>query len=169
MYLFYIFHMTNVTASNGAASTSDNAGGGTFIGMFMGLTPIVLLLTWWYAMPTTVHDIFVEMYNGIYGSHPMLPGGIAYSSMRCPGDVQTRLVESTSSAGSQTGGGTGNAFRVLGMGLTELGLVSLMGIVLTLVVAYMWSYRLEAVVGSHSKLNADTDSLRKNTVVIRNN
>jgi hypothetical protein len=167
LYLFYIFHMTNTIggASSGSGSVSDGAGGGIYIGLFMALTPIALLLTWYYAMPVTIHNAFVEIYNSIYGTHPLLPGGIAYSTMRCPSDVQTRLAECLKAPATE-GGGIGDAFNIMGMGLTDMIIVALVGIVLTLVIAYVWSYRLDTLTNDTLKLNTDERRNVRNTVVI---
>jgi len=166
VYLFYIFHMGNTIggASNGTSNVADGAGGGIYIGLFMALTPIALLLTWYYAMPMTIHNVFVEIYNSIYGTHPLLSGGVAYSTMRCPSDVQTRLAECLK-APSTEGGGIGDSFKIMGMGIADMAITGLIGIVLTLVVAYAWSYRLDITNDIH-KLNTDKHMNKRNTVVI---
>jgi len=167
LYLFYIFHMSNTIggASNGTGSVADGTGGGIYIGLFMSLTPIALLLTWYYAMPVTIHNAFVEIYNSIYGTHPLLSGGVAYSTMRCPTDVQTRLAECLKAPTSQGGGGIGDSFTIMGMGFTDMVITGLIGIVLTLVVAYAWSYRLD-VIAENPKLNTDKERSIRNTVIL---
>ena len=166
LYLFYIFHMGNTIGgvSSGSGSLSDNTGGGIYIGLFTSLTPIALLLTWYYAMPTTIHNAFVQIYNSIYELHPLLSGGVAYNTMRCPSDVQTRLAECLK-ASPKEGSGIGDSFKILGMGFTDMVITGLIGIVLTLVVAYAWSYRLD-VIRDTSKLNADEGRNTRNTFLI---
>jgi hypothetical protein len=161
MYIFYIFHMGNTVSgtTNGTSSVTDNTGSGIYLASFMGLTPIALLLTWYYAMPVTIHDGFIDIYNNIYETHPLLAGGIPYSSMKCPSDVQTRLMNSRGSSMS----GSGDSFQILGMGFTELIIAGLIGVVLSLVVVYIWSSRLDTL----SELNANTPSHKMNTVYIQ--
>jgi len=162
LYLFYIFHMGNTLGtSQGSGSTTDSVGGGIYVALFMSLTPIALLMTWYYAMPVTIHDAIVEIYNSIFRKHPLLPGGIAYSTMRCPMDVQTRIAE-CSTAPTHDGGGIGDSFKIFGMGFTDMLLVGLVGTALTLVVAYAWSYRLDA----NTKLNTEHRTTKERTFVI---
>lgn len=166
LYLFYIFHMSNTIGgvTSGTGSVADGTGGGIYVGLFMALTPIALLMTWYYAMPVTIHNAFVEIYNSIYGTHPFLSGGVAYSTMRCPGDVQTRLAECRKATVAE-GSGIGGSFQILGMGFTEMVITGLIGVILSLVIVYVWSYRLDITRGE-PKLNATDENIQRNTFVI---
>lgn len=125
--LLYIYYITSIgLSSNGSVG---------YIGLFMGLTPIMLFLSWYYASPVSVHDTIAGAYNSLMGKSPFVRGGIAFTTMRCPGDTMAR-VEGCISTGEQTGSGLGNFF---GIGISGAIILFLSCLLILSLLALWWS------------------------------
>lgn len=156
LYFYYLYLTTNTFTGSGGIH--DSVGGGIFISTFMLLTPISILLTWYYAQPVSIHDFFSKIYNSASGIHPLMKGGIAFSNMRCPSDTITRLEEL---GAPQSGGVRMDKFNIFGFGISDLMVVILIGILLTLLIIYIYSLR--CLDNEDDKLNTNLKVYLSNT------
>jgi hypothetical protein len=113
LYIYYIFGI-QYFGSTGFYS---------YIGIFMGLTPIFLILSWYYAVPVSIHDVFAGTYNSIMKTQPFMQNGIGFSTMRCAGDTNSRLLEFVGQDG--VAGGFTDVFGIGFSGITIVMLVCL--------------------------------------------
>lgn len=95
----------------------------SYISLFMGMTPIFLLLSWYYAAPVSIHDTIAGIYNSLMKTQPFMKNGIGFTSMRCAADTNLRLVELGGS--EMTGSGYSDLFGIGFSGITIIILVSL--------------------------------------------
>lgn len=107
LYFYYIFGFSKMSSKSSGGDLGGSIG---FNGLFMGLTPILLFLTWFYAAPVSIHDTLASTFNGLTGSSPFLRGGIGFTNMRCAGDVVSRI---------ETLAGGGGGVEQVGKGLVE--------------------------------------------------
>lgn len=121
LYIYYI------------SSVSSNSFG--YVGIFMGLTPIMLLLSWYYASPVSIHDTIAGTYNSLMGKNPFVRGGIAFTSMRCPGDTLSRL--DGCKTVEQIGSGYMSDF--FGIGLSGAFMI-IIGALLIITLFVLWRY-----------------------------
>lgn len=148
LYLFYIFNMGSLFGGKTSGTATKVAGGSAFVGLMMGITPLMVLLTWWYAMPVSIHDAVASIYNSVFDKMPFSKGWISYSHTHCPGDVNARLI----SCGDPMSG-SGLDLTLFGIGLSGSGLVVLSTILIMMIVAYIWilwkSRQIEKDTGSN--------------------
>jgi hypothetical protein len=146
LYVFYIFSAGKFVGgvSSGTSNATNTVGSSGFVGIMMGLTPVMLLLTWYYAMPVSVHDAIASMYNSMMGKGMFETGWIPYSYVRCPTDVISRLEKlgagsggGGSGGGGQVGGGL-SSMTFFGMGLSGTAIFILAMLLITMIFAYMW-------------------------------
>jgi hypothetical protein len=141
LYFYYIFGFSKMS---GKSSGGDLGGSIGFTSLFMGLTPILLFLTWFYAAPVSIHDTLASTFNGLTGASPFLRGGIGFTNMRCAGDVVSRI-ESLAGGGAggieQVGGGLiediGGIFG--GIGLSGLAIIALLSLVVGGLLFLFWA------------------------------
>jgi hypothetical protein len=139
--VLYVYYITSVSTNKRA---EDFAGSFGYIGMFMGLTPIMLYLSWYYASPVSIHDTIAGAYNSLMGKSPFMRGGIAFTNMRCAGDTASKIQGSISI--EHTGGGMLPDF--FGIGFSGAIILILSGILMTFILL-LWMFP------SHvSKLNS---------------
>lgn len=139
LYVFYIFSAGKFVGgvSSGTSNTTNTVGSSGFVGIMMGLTPVMLLLTWYYAMPVSVHDAIASMYNSMMGKEMFETGWIPYSYVRCPTDVISRLEKLGAGGGGQMGGGI-SSMTFFGIGLSGTAIFILAMLLITMIFAYMW-------------------------------
>jgi hypothetical protein len=142
LYFYYIFGFSKMS---GKSSGADLGGSIGFSSMFMGLTPILLFLTWFYAAPVSIHDTIASTFNGLTGASPFLRGGIGFTNMRCAGDVVSRI-ESLSGGGGgggveQVGGGLVEDIQGVfgGIGLSGLAIIALLSLVVGGLLFLFWA------------------------------
>lgn len=130
--VLYLYYITSVSTNK---KTTDFAGSFGYIGLFMGLTPIMLFMSWYYAAPVSIHDTIAGTYNSLMGKSPFVRGGIGFTTMRCPSDTIARI-DGCKTVGEQTGSGLSDFF---GIGLSGAIIVILSGLLIMLLVALYWS------------------------------
>lgn len=136
LYFYYIFGFSKMS---GKSSGGDLGGSIGFTSLFMGLTPILLFLTWFYAAPVSIHDTLASTFNGLTGASPFLRGGIGFTNMRCAEDVVARI--ESLAGGGQVGGGLmediGGLFG--GIGLSGLAIIALLSLVVGGLLFLFWA------------------------------
>jgi hypothetical protein len=130
--LLYIYYITSITTNKRAI---DFAGSFGFVGLFMGLTPVMLFLSWYYASPVSIHDTIAGTYNSLLGKSPFTRGGIAFTSMRCPGDTMARIDGCKSV--EQIGSGIFTDF--FGIGISGAIIIILSSLLILSLIALWWS------------------------------
>lgn len=139
LYFYYIFGFSKMSAKS---SGSDIGGSIGFNSLFMGLTPILLILTWFYAAPVSIHDTIASTFNTLTGASPFLRGGIGFTNMRCAGDVVSRIESLAGASVEQVGGGSGIMETIGGVfggiGLSGLAIIMMMMIVIGGLVGLFW-------------------------------
>lgn len=98
-WLYYIYGYL-ILGVLGLRTGMDFTFYGMFATAFFAFTPIFIFLVWWYAEPVSIHDIIANLFNERRNILPFANGGVAYSTMRCPADVNSQLQDLTSQSGS---------------------------------------------------------------------
>lgn len=127
--LLYVYYISSVALNN---KREDAYGSIGYISVFMGLTPILLFLSWYYAAPVSVHDTIASSYNTLMGKSPFVRGGIGYTSMRGP-DTVINQIETL--RGGQIGGGIGDFF---GIGISGAIMVFLGSLIILTLLGLWW-------------------------------
>jgi len=140
LYFYYIFGFSKMSSKSSGADFGGSIG---FNSLFMGLTPILIFLTWFYAAPVSVHDTIASTFNTLTGASPFLRGGIGFTNMRCTGDVVARIESLATGGGGvaeQVGGGlmddVGSIFG--GVGLSGLAIIVLVTIIVSGLLFLFW-------------------------------
>ena len=140
LYFYYIFGFSKMSAKSSGADLGGSIG---FNSLFMGLTPILLFLTWFYAAPVSIHDTLASTFNGLTGASPFLRGGIGFTNMRCAGDVVSRIESLAGGGGGveQVGGGLVEDLSGIfgGIGLSGLAIVVLLSITIGGLLFLFWA------------------------------
>jgi hypothetical protein len=111
-----------------------------FTMIFFLLTPIMITLLWWYAEPVSIHDLLASFINEQRDLLPFSNGGIAYSTMRCPGDVLSQLQTLTSQQGSGYIDSLKNVFGLSTTGIIVIILTGLLFIATIILIICMYIY-----------------------------
>ena len=137
LYFYYIFGFSKMSSKSSGGDIGGSIG---FNGLFMGLTPILLFLTWFYAAPVSIHDTLASTFNGLTGSSPFLRGGIGFTNMRCAGDVVSRI-ETLAGGGEQVGKGLVEDITSIfgGIGLSGLTIIVLLSLVIGGLLFLFWA------------------------------
>lgn len=130
--ILYLYYITSVSTNKKA---TDFAGSFGYIGLFMGLTPVMLYMSWYYASPVSIHDTIAGTYNSLMGKSPFVRGGIGFTTMRCTGDTIARI-DGCKTIGEQTGNGLSDFF---GIGISGAIILILSGLLMMSLVALWWS------------------------------
>lgn len=137
LYFYYIFGFSKMSSKSSGGDIGGSIG---FNGLFMGLTPILLFLTWFYAAPVSIHDTLASTFNGLTGSSPFLRGGIGFTNMRCAGDVVSRI-ETLAGGGEQVGKGLVEDITSIfgGIELSGLTIIVLLSLVIGGLLFLFWA------------------------------
>jgi hypothetical protein len=111
-----------------------------FASIFFLLTPIMVVLLWWYAEPVSIHDVLASIFNEQRNILPFGTGGVAYSTMRCPSDVMGQLETLTSQQGSGYLDSLRNVFGLSTTGLIVIILTGLLFIATMFLISFMYIY-----------------------------
>lgn len=105
-----------------------------FVALFMGLTPLFVILSWYYASPVSIHDILAGTYNSIMKTQPFSTNGIGFTVMRCAADTNIRLVEAGSTDAVAEG-----ITSLFGIGISGVAILLLVCLILISAFFVYWS------------------------------
>lgn len=163
LYFYYIFGFTKMNKNSSGADFIGSIG---FNSLFMGLTPIFILLTWYYASPVSIHDTIAATYNSLTGGLPFLRGGIGFTNMRCPGDV-LQQVELLGGNIDQIGGGMGDGLLSSLGGLSGILMIVLMGIIIGGILLLFWLRYYNENIGEQEMNVKLNERLKQSVKIIR--
>jgi hypothetical protein len=159
LYLLYAYLILGII---GLQSGLDITFYSMFTSVFFILTPIMIALLWWYAEPVSIHDIFANIINEQRNVLPFANGGIAYSTMRCPADVNSHLESLTSQQGSGYLDSLKQVFGLSTSGIFILALTGLLFITTIIFILSMYIYPDNTRESNH-KLNETHENTQTQT------